>query len=79
MILPGDTIKSNQKRNSSINLNGYINKNSLFVRFLFIKMMQQTISILLSSILILTKIDIQGILLPDRQTLRGDSRQEDKH
>ena len=22
---------------------------------------------------------IQGVLLPDRQTLRGDSRHEDKH
>ena len=24
-------------------------------------------------------IDIQGVLLPDRQTLRGDSRPENKH
>ena len=23
--------------------------------------------------------DIQGVLLPDRQTLRGDSRHENKH
>ena len=25
------------------------------------------------------EIHIQGVLLPDRQTLRGDSRHEDKH
>ena len=25
------------------------------------------------------KVHIQGILLPDRQTLRGDSRYEDEH
>ena len=24
-------------------------------------------------------VHIQGVLLPDRQTLRGDSRHEDKH
>ena len=26
-----------------------------------------------------TNANIQGVLLPDRQTLRGDSRHEDKH
>ena len=32
-----------------------------------------------SNICMHTYVYIQGVLLPDRQTLRGDSRHEDKH